>query len=481
MPKAKAAVSAKKSQARKKDAGSKTVRPKKKAVAVDIINDEPLAPPLSDFSFPDLPVGGPENGAVESDSNLEPLDIDQQKRFFSDLVSDMKDKEGAPSLGSKKIKKSVSLYRRLVVKFIILVLILAGLVAYFSFSKLTITITPQGETLKDSLLLKVGSPIATTTPGENDPREAISGAVQLVDVQAETTYPASGENLLGQEISGQVKIINRYTKDQSLVATTRLLSPDNKLFRIKEAVNVPAGGEVSVAIYADKPSADLAINPTTFTIPGLWAGLQDKIYAQSLAPFTFQQKASKYIKASDIQRASEEADNLLLQQAENQLASKLADEQYLYTLAGPVSLDTSAKADDQQASFTAKASGQVAIVSFPKAEAVRLATSRLNLLVPDDKELIEFNEQSLTYSLEDFDSLSGMATIKVSFAGVMALENDSEIIDRRQLVNLSAAQIDQYLKDFPGLKNYELKFSPSFIKKAPNLVDRIEIKINKIN
>jgi len=125
-------------------------------------------------------------------------------------------------------------------------------------------------------------------------------------------------------------------------------------------------------------------------------------------------------------------------------------------------------------------SGQVAVISFPIEETARLAANRLNLLVPDDKELIEFNESSLAYALDNFDKESGTATIKMSFSGVMALKQDSEIIDRQQLVNLNAEQIDQYLKDVPGIKNYELRFSPSFIKKAPNLVDRIQVRVNKI-
>jgi len=61
----------------------------------------------------------------------------------------------------------------------------------------------------------------------------------------------------------------------------------------------------------------------------------------------------------------------------------------------------------------------------------------------------------------------------------MALKSESEIIDRSQLVNLKEAQINTYLRDFPEIKSYELKFTPSFIKKAPSLVDRIKVKINR--
>jgi hypothetical protein len=486
-PAASDAVASKKSVV-KKTTKQNHSRRRSKAVIVDVINDEDLVAPALESSFPDLPAASPspEDDYLDGDSAGE-TDIDQQKKFFSNLVADIKNKSdrsdssAAGPAHQAVARKSISLYRRLVLKFIGLVLVLAALVGYFSFSRLTITITPQGEIIKDTLLLKVGGAATTTLPGANDPRTVIEGAVQAIDYTVSQIYPATGEDFLGQEISGQVRIINRHTSNQPLVATTRLLSPDGKLFRIKTAVNVPAGGEATVSIYADKPASELAIAPTSFTIPGLWSGLQDKIYAQSDAPFVFQQKTVKYVKASDLQRVAEEAEGLLLKEAaKSRLNEEESSDYYLFSLAVPAIIEVSAKVNDQQDSFIATSTAKIVMVSFPKVEAEQLALAKLNLFIPDDKELVGFDKQSLAYSLEDFDGATGVATIKASFSGLMSLKTSAEIIDRRQLVNLTAGQIEQYLENFPGIKKYELRFSPAFIKKAPNLIDRIQIKINKI-
>jgi len=287
---------------------------------------------------------------------------------------------------------------------------------------------------------------------------------------------------MGEDIVGQVKIINNYSKDQPLVTNTRLLSPDNKLYRIKNAVNVPAGGQVEVAIYTEKPTEDMAIGPTTFTIPGLWLGLQDKIYARSDTEFTFKQKIQKYVKQSDLERVRLELNDLLLQTAKEDIVSNLGkDQDWLYQSIEPATIEIEAKANEQKDEFVAKAKGKIVAVTFSKEEAVKLAAARLNLLIPDDKELIEFNPDNISYSLENYDADNHTATIKTFFTATMSLRNDSEIIDRSQLVNLTAEQIDTYLHDFPEIKDYELKFSPSFIKKAPGLVDRIKIKIKTID
>ena len=65
------------------------------------------------------------------------------------------------------------------------------------------------------------------------------------------------------------------------MATTRLLTPDNILFRIKKGITVPANGEIEVNIYPDDENFKDIVKPTKFTIPGLSEKLQKIIYAES--------------------------------------------------------------------------------------------------------------------------------------------------------------------------------------------------------
>ena len=491
MPRTKAAAPAGAPKPKTKKPALRTIRPKRKtkSILVDVIEDEPA----EGLSFDPTMSGIADRDRIEetpvSEAELE--NLDRQKEFFSGLASEMKGHDhraGGPAKEAKTAKKgrSVGLYRRLVIKFVILVLALAAVVAYFSFSQLTVTISLKGENINDSLLLKVADAAANTasttaaTVGENDPREAVSGSIKEVSASVQRTYPATGETYLGEEISGQVRIINNYNKNQPLVATTRLLSPDNKLFRIKEAVNVPAGGEVAVGIYADKPSAVLALDPTTFTIPGLWVGLQDKIYAKSDAKFAYSQKVKKYVNVSDLEWATTDITDALLRTAKEQAsAGSPADSNWLYAGGDSPAISFSAKKGSQQDQFTAQASGKIIAIYFPKEQAAKLAAAKLNLIIPDDKELTEFKPENIVYSLENYDAPTRTATVKASFSGIMVLKRDAQVINPQQLVNLSADQIATYLKAQPEVKDFSLSFSPAFIKKAPSLVDRIKIVIKK--
>lgn len=479
---------AKKPKTKAKSSDKKISSKKKvKPIVVDVIEDDestPYFPELSDIQTTEDAYFS--DNSDDSEDKEDDVEIDQQKKFYSELVSEIKDKN--PKLNRRdndiddddepRKYKSVGLYRKLVWRFIAFTVVLLLVVFYFSFSKLTIMISPKGETINDNLLMKVQPDGATSVNAETDFREQVDGTVKQVAVAEEKVFPATGEEFIGEELYGQVTIINNSAKSQALVATTRILSPDNRLFRIKDAVNVPAGGEVTVDIYAEKPSEEMAISPTTFTIPGLWLGLQDKIYAKSTTAFVFRQKVKKYIKASDIERATKDMGDLLISKAKLSAGITSSEEETLYETLDQTKFEINAKAGETKEDFTVKASGSMVVVTFSKDMAAKLAAAKLALLIPDDKELVDYNPKDIIYSFDNYDSKTGIAAIKASFSGTMVLKSNTDIIDKKQLVNLSRQQLENYLKTFPEIKSYELKFFPSFINRAPRLPERIQIEVN---
>ncbi len=507
--KKKLAASKSKSQAVKTSKKSavlsdKSLKKKARPVVIDIIEDDE-----SDNFFPDFPElktqtivedmvmeetveGGEEDEEgkrLEDSGRIE--ELDQQKKYFSKFVSEKAANNRELETGDEYVeeetatKKSVGLYRRLVWKFLGLTVVLVLVVLYLSFSKLVINITPNGEALNDSLLIKVGP---DRVLGENasstasdisavDFRDVVDGTVREMEVSEEKIFPASGEESVGEEISGQVVLINNSAKSQQLVATTRLLSPDNKLFRIKTAVNIPAYGEAEAEIYADKPNSDMAILPTTFTIPGLWLGLQDKIFAKSTTTFVYQQKVKKYVKASDIDAAKNEMNDILLAKVKVSQSEDI-NTGVIYEALVPTSIEASAKVGDSVDEFTVKAKEKLVVITYSKKQAAELAENKLSLLVPDDKELVGYDEKNISYVFDNYNSKTGVASIKVNFNGTMILKGDTEIIDKKQIVNLNQSQLENYLKTFPEIKTFELKFYPSFITRAPRLPERIKVVID---
>ncbi len=487
-------------------------KPQAKPVVVDVILDEDLETTEDNFySDDDLGEGKldletakdfflnlKEEVSLETSSDSEQVKIekkanlawsrnlahDKQEEYFTKLAGEIDESPElsttSPAKKAKKsstAKKNIRLYRNLLWKFLVLVGFLIIVVFYFSFSRLIIYLTPEIETINDTLFLKVANQ-TEVEPRPGDARTQVSGSVNQVELSAEKTYQASGEEYMGEKITGQVTLINNSAQDQPLVATTRLLTADNKLFRLSEGVTVRAGSEITVPIYADKISREMAIGPSYFTIPGLWVGLQDKIYAQSYSPFQYEQDMSHYVKGGDINLAEDEAEGLILDKA-TEIKNLRSQDKTIYKIITPITTDINAKVGDRVDNFTAFSKAKVAVISLSEDEIRSLAEARLKLLVPEAKELIEFNANNLSYTLEDYDEETEVATVKVNFSGLMALRHGTELIRKESLVNLKKEQIQTYLKDFPEIGRYELKFYPSFVSRAPHLVDRIEIKVKK--
>ena len=96
-----------------------------------------------------------------------------------------------------------------------------------------------------------------------------------------------------KKASGTVTIFNAYSSEkQALVANTRLLAPDGKIFRLVSAISVPGAkisqgqitpSSISVKVIADKAGEEYNIKPVSrFTIPGFQGSSKyESFYAES--------------------------------------------------------------------------------------------------------------------------------------------------------------------------------------------------------
>ena len=447
---------------------------KSKAITIDVIADDEEV--LFRQPLESLPEDNP--------SERERLDV--QKKYYADLVTDMKQKKDGTPVKTSPIadrrrpqRKSLSLYRRIAYQFIGLTLLLLLVVGYFFLPSLKITMHPSAEAIADSLSLRIASADSEDAQAESAGSRLVAGEVRTIALSAEKVFEASGEEILGEEVVGEVTLHNEYTKAQPLVAKTRLLSIDNKLFRLKEAVNIPAGGTVVAEVYADEPSLEMAVGPTKFTIPGLWLGLQDKIYATSDTAFEYQHQVKRYIKQRDLDQAIVGIKKALSDKAEMALEEvKSSSHAVAYDLddsAAVVKMD--AKLGDEVGEFIVSAENTLAIAIFSKEQAEALVKAKIAFLLPDDKRLSAFEGKDIAYRLDAYDAASSTATVAASFKGNMSLRTDADIVDRKKLVNLNEEQISEYLRAFPEIQTYELEFFPKFIKRAPSLADRIKVEV----
>jgi hypothetical protein len=104
---------------------------------------------------------------------------------------------------------------------------------------------------------------------------------KIISFQKEISknFDSSGDrSVSNQKSRGKITIYNEYSSSsQPLVATTRFLSEDGKLFRLIEGVTVPGTtkvgdetqpGKIEAEVMADESGESFNIEPTKFSIPG---------------------------------------------------------------------------------------------------------------------------------------------------------------------------------------------------------------------
>lgn len=121
-----------------------------------------------------------------------------------------------------------------------------------------------------------------------DFNESVSASLKSSDLPAELftqkgnlqlLFSASNKKRIEVKARGEIIIYNAYSSQpQSLVATTRFMTPDNKIFRLDKAITVPGAkvtdgkiipSNVAAAVTADKAGEEYNVGPVArLSIPG---------------------------------------------------------------------------------------------------------------------------------------------------------------------------------------------------------------------
>jgi hypothetical protein len=297
---------------------------------------------------------------------------------------------------------------------------------------------------------------------------------------------------------GTVKIINTYSREQPLVKTTRLLTPDGKLYRIDETVRVPAGGEVTVAAYADKAGREFVLTqPTKFTIPGLFVDLQEFIYAETVGPFeavplgtpgtagvasptpSSLSPNARPVSYEDLDRAKKSLTDEILNEAMQTLANQVEGRENMEVVYVVKVADESKNASVGQLtdSFLYSIKLDVTAVYYSRDDMQALVRSRLRERVPQGREFLPFTGGAVTYSLESADANAEVAAMRVTADANYRLSPTSPLLQKSVIAGKSVAEAKSLLESIDGVERADITVRPSWLGSLPALKDRIELTI----
>ncbi|MEK7545663.1 MAG: hypothetical protein AAB554_01135 [Patescibacteria group bacterium] len=411
----------------------------------------------------------------DADLSVPPKVLLQSKRVPKAEVEDIleePEEEHEPDREDLRPIVRTGMYRKIAIGFVALALVVGALVMYVAYARAIIAVHPRRSQVTTERVLSVSE----SAKGAED----VAGEVYEVTVAGERSGAPSEATVTDGIATGFVTLINESGEDQTLVPTTRLLTPEGVMFRIKARVNVPAEGRLKTEAYADQPGAGGDIGPSRFTIPGLNAALQKVIYAESDASMKGGQVSSGIVGQSDIDQVERSLREELEAQAKEELEKKVRGEWSgrAYEIED-VSRFQSAAAGETSDGVTIRLSIMVRMAAFDRAKAVEIAGEDLRRGLTSDRELVGVSADEAAFELDEADAQDGTASLRVSVRGESRVSLESPLFDAAKLRGLDINAVKAYFEGIEGVERVDVKFRPFWIKRMPDLADHIKFNIEK--
>lgn len=372
---------------------------------------------------------------------------------------------------SKKTTRLPDIYRKVMLCFVVLTVILIGAIVFFSLVQATIEVTPRQALQSTEFLIGTGSGAS----------EGIDTYLVEKSISSEAQVETTGTKTKTNQAVGSLIVTNTTNSPQPLVATTRFLTPEGILFRLRSGVTVPANGKVTAQIYPDKPLAkDVA--PTRFTIPGLNEAKQKLIWGESQEVIGNSGQVVRIVSPDDLIKARVLILKTLEDNALKQLTTEVKDKFTSVAIVSKVlssEISIPTKAYEEKQSFSVSGKVKFVLLAYEKSKLAEIAKTKLLLALPSDQELASFGETAMKVNLENYDLMGGKATLRVYADGETSLTKTSPILNVEKIAGMSLESAKRYLGSFEAIENVEISIFPMWLKNIPKLKDHINVIIKK--
>lgn len=375
--------------------------------------------------------------------------------------------------GHKPLARSLRLYERIALGFVAVTFFLLLSVLYLSVSRATIKVLAKTDVISTEAIIDI-VPEAQSV-GQ------VSGQVKQTEVKLNKiiTLPEEGSTPVPGKSTGLVMISNNTNNSQPLVATTRLLSKEGVLFRLKDYVVVPARGSVEATVVADQPGKEGDLPPTQFIIPGLSTTLQSQITAVSTAPMEGGVSYVRLLTQNDIDVAINSLREEAISEAQMELTKDVPTEQQTGAAynAEVVTYNTDVPVGQEVGLFALALTVRVSAVFYDSELVKTLASSMLKERVTEGFDLYGVNRDAIQIKVDSVDNQSGTARLSLYLDGKTVISPTSPALDKDRFLGRSPKEAITLLKSSDGIQDATVTFTPFWLKRIPTLKDHIEIQI----
>lgn len=367
---------------------------------------------------------------------------------------------------------AASLYRMLALLFLSVTLLIVIGAVWISSARARITVKVRQDTTSIQTAIDVSK---DPSPDQLRGRVVQGTFEKIQEFGVKERVATTSSNRMAQ---GTVKIINTYSKSQTLVKTTRLLTSDNRLFRIDQTVVVPPKQSVTVTARADKAGAEYVLPAgTRLTIPGLWVDLQKFIYAETVTAINGSQQAIKVVNTGDVAEAQATLAETVFEQAQKTLQAEagVGDGWKAVYEKKQVDKKSNVAFGQNTDQFLASVSLQVTAVFFSEKDMEALIRQKLKQKLLEGRNLVRVDPAQIMYRIETADSKMEKARLVISATASSRLTDQSPQLAKTDFFGLSQEEARSKLLSVDGVESVDIRIRPAWIGKIPSIKDHVEL------
>ena len=323
----------------------------------------------------------------------------------------------------------------------------------------------------------------------------IKGEYLEIIIEEEMEFNTTGETYESDDgkAKGRVKIINKYSeKDQPLVATTRVLSKEGKLFRLSKTISVPGmdgetPGEIEVSVIADKPGEDFNVDATTFTVEGFKGNDKyEKFEVVSEKSMEGGGKADNnkklsMVSADDLKNARIKTVESLDDKLEDKIKEKIGENKKVFidSVEKEIISDSEKFSHEEKEvtqKFTYLVQQRVKLMSFLEDDVKKVALSELEKEVGENSKIEGLSSIVYKKGIVDLDNKSLTMYIDVKMISWSTIDVPKL---KDSIAGKKEDEMKAVLLDYPEIKRIELTFKPSWMTKMPHSKEKITINEKK--
>lgn len=386
-------------------------------------------------------------------------------------------------------KKNSNFIFWLIFLFLLLVILVAGAYLYLPSAK--VTVFPKKS---EELIVSKMEVLDNLSSGE-------SGVIYLKPQVIESenvlslSFPATGQkNSSNQKAKGKILIYNEFSEtSQVLVATTRILSNEDKLFRLINTVTVPGmsvkngtmePGTAEADIIADESGEGYNIKEGEFKIPGFKGSSKyDKFYAKLVDETKGGGGGGgelKTVSGSDIESAKIKTENQLKEKLKEEIKSKLGKDNILFDNAisfEVVDFSVFPEEDSVTENFEYQVKIKIKGIAFSAEELDEKANELIKNKIAQrniSQKIVGFSKEYGNASV-DFAKRTIKTELKIK-AEIKSEVNGEKVAN--YLVGRDKDEIADIVDSFPEINKIEASISPDFISNSfPRYLSRIKVEI----